>query len=137
MQVSKDVALKVWALAFGSKEWAVDCFGYLMNVNDYGDFDKSRSIGPNGHTSKAYSYGWSIDHIKPTASNGPDDMNNYEPMWHGNNAEKSDRYPGFKIDSKNYTVITYRTPRGDTAYGIQDVSTGLRVDWKKDGKYFY
>lgn len=137
MQVSSEVAIKVWNYAFGNVEWATDCFGIYMNKNDYGDTERKRNNRPGNTSGKSYNYGWTIDHIKPTALFGPDDLNNYEPMWHGNNNEKSDNFPGFTIGSKQYNVISYQTPHNNTAFGIQDVASGLRVDWKKNGKYFY
>ena len=38
-------------------------------------------------------YGWEIDHIKPVALGGTDDLTNLQPLHWSNNAKKSDTYP--------------------------------------------
>jgi HNH endonuclease len=38
-------------------------------------------------------YGWEIDHIKPKALRGSDDLSNLQPLWWQNNRRKSDTYP--------------------------------------------
>ena len=48
------------------------------------------------------SYGWEIDHKKPKAQGGTDDIRNLQPLQWKNNLEKSDNYPFFstKITSR-------------------------------------
>ncbi len=38
-------------------------------------------------------YGWEIDHIKPLAKGGTDDMSNLQPLNWNNNVRKGDTYP--------------------------------------------
>ena len=38
-------------------------------------------------------YGWEIDHIKPVAKGGGDELSNLQPLWWKNNRRKSDTYP--------------------------------------------
>lgn len=40
-------------------------------------------------------YGWEIDHIKPVASGGIDDLNNLQPLQWRNNRHKADNYPSW------------------------------------------
>src|ERR1044072_2114457 len=46
-----------------------------------------------GHTSATLSYGWEIDHIKPVALGGPDDILNLQPLQWENNRHKGNAYP--------------------------------------------
>jgi hypothetical protein len=40
--------------------------------------------------------GWEIDHIKPVALGGNDDISNLQPLQWQNNRSKGNNYPGFK-----------------------------------------
>ncbi len=65
-----------------------DRCGAFIRWSSYGVTDK------NGD-------GWEIDHIKPVAKNGGDELNNLQPLQWQNNRKKGDDYP-----ANNYCMIS-------------------------------
>lgn len=134
MTIDRNTAMKLWNDVFGNQLWASDCFGIYIYRDDYGDYDKKR-LSPSG-SGKSFNYGWDIDHIRPKSDyvnqNDADFWNNFEPMHHSNNQEKYDNYPQFTIGSTQYKVVNCDVCQsyGVKGYGIVNVSTQQRVDWK-------
>lgn len=67
--------------------------------NDYrkdacGMWMKKSSYGTEGE------YGWEIDHIRPVAKGGTDDLSNLQPLHWQNNRGKSDNYPNWSCTVK-------------------------------------
>lgn len=46
-------------------------------------------------------WGWEIDHIKPVAEGGSDDLSNLQPLLWENNRHKSDNYPRWTCEVKS------------------------------------
>lgn len=42
---------------------------------------------------KQEEYGWEIDHVKPVAKGGNDEISNLQPLFWKNNRRKDDNYP--------------------------------------------
>jgi hypothetical protein len=136
MKPSKELILKLWKDVFGTNLWAIDCFGTWIYRDDYGNTNTTR-IRPNGN-GKRYNYGWNIDHIFPISRNGKDAMNNYEPMHHVNNRNKSDDL-SFKIGDIPYRIVKCDLCGSNGLYGkgIINQRTGKRVDWKGVQQRYY
>ena len=57
-----------------------DYCGALMQWDKYGD-------------TEMFGLGWEIDHIKPVALGGNDDLSNLQPLQWQNNRNKANKYP--------------------------------------------
>lgn len=58
--------------------WRRDITGHAMKFSEHGNEGE---------------YGWEIDHIKPKAKHGSDELSNLQPLWWSNNRSKGDTYP--------------------------------------------
>jgi|SRR3989338_537222 len=78
----------VWKKAESSNVFgsAKDVCGASMRRSKYG---------------KTEQWGWEIDHIKPVALSGLDDLSNLQPLQWENNRGKSDNYPKWSCSIKN------------------------------------
>ncbi len=50
---------------------------------------------------KTEQWGWEIDHIKPVAKGGTDDLSNLQPLQWENNRKKGDDYPNYSCAIRN------------------------------------
>ena len=49
---------------------------------------------------KTEQWGWEIDHVKPVAKGGTDDLNNLQPLQWENNRHKGDDFPDWNCKVK-------------------------------------
>jgi hypothetical protein len=63
---------------YNPNEYRKDSCGAWMKRSEYG---------------QTTNYGWEIDHIRPVAAGGTDDMANLQPLFWKNNRHKSDSWP--------------------------------------------
>lgn len=59
--------------------WRHDICGKVMKLSEYGNTNSQ--------------HGWEVDHIKPVATGGSDDLSNLQPLQWDNNRRKGDTYP--------------------------------------------
>lgn len=59
--------------------WRRDLCGVVMKRSDYGVTQSD--------------YGWKVDHIRPVAKGGRDELSNLQPLQWENNRRKGDTYP--------------------------------------------
>lgn len=64
-----------------SKVYRKDKCGAKIKRNEYGNVNSK--------------LGWEIDHIKPLAAGGTDDLYNLQPLQWENNRHKGDNYPNW------------------------------------------
>lgn len=84
--VDLSVKLQVWVKAqpiIGQDPslWRSDACGGIMRFTDHGDTNSK--------------FGWEIDHMKPVALGGTDDIANLQPLHWENNRKKGDNYPWY------------------------------------------
>jgi 5-methylcytosine-specific restriction endonuclease McrA len=60
-------------------EWGYDICGKPIKYSEHGNINSD--------------VGWEIDHIKPTAKGGSDNLDNLQPLQWENNRAKGDNYP--------------------------------------------
>ena len=64
---------------FDPRIWRYDCLGNPIKFSEHGNTNSE--------------HGWEIDHIKPVARDGTDDLLNLQPLqWHANRT-KGDQWP--------------------------------------------
>jgi hypothetical protein len=71
----------------GFPSFRKDVCGTSMLNSKYGD--------------RSSQFGWEIDHIKPVAKGGTDDISNLQPLQWENNVHKGDDYPRWYCKVKN------------------------------------
>ncbi|MEQ9444395.1 MAG: HNH endonuclease signature motif containing protein [Rhodospirillaceae bacterium] len=63
---------------YDNSVWRRDKCGHAIKYSEHGKQGK---------------FGWEIDHVKPVAKGGSDELSNLQPLWWTTNREKGDTYP--------------------------------------------
>jgi len=63
--------------------------------------DKCSALISREKYGKTEQYGWEIDHMKPVAKGGTDELGNLQPLRWENNRHKSDNYPDWQCKLKS------------------------------------
>ena len=72
---------------YDSVQYRKDTCGAWMEYKEHGNVNSAR--------------GWEIDHVKPKAANGGDELANLQPLNWENNRFKSDNYPNWTCKVKH------------------------------------
>jgi hypothetical protein len=64
---------------YNSAIWRYDMCGQPMKYSEYGKTNSK--------------HGWEVDHVKPVARGGGDDLGNLQPLQWEDNRRKGDTYP--------------------------------------------
>ena len=87
--MKKSDAMKLWAVAFGDKEYAYDFAGRKIKKSDFGETNQ---------------VGWNVGFMHPLELGGRDYDGNTIIMHHNTIEEKALNYPDFECLNKKYTV---------------------------------
>ncbi len=100
--MSKYNTIDVWNKCYGNADEVYDYAGRLMK--------KSACGNPNSK------YHPTLDHIRPLSKGGSDVLDNIVVCHRDTNAEKSDKFPAWKINVRRFHAIRVRGSR--VAYEI-------------------
>ena len=83
---STDLKRSVWNKGspipgYDAKLWRRDACNHNIKFDEHGNTSSK--------------YGWEIDHIRPTALGGTDELSNLQPLFWTNNRRKGDTYPWY------------------------------------------
>ena len=92
---------QVWQKTVGSVSQGQDAAGAIISFSQY------------GNTHDELNHGWEIDHIKPRALGGSDDIGNLRALHWQNNRSKGDNYPEYTavVSSENGRNVSKRVAR--------------------------
>lgn len=102
MKLNHENAMKLWNERYGKANKVIDFAGREIDKGSYGNRNSR--------------FGWNLDHIVPQSNGGNDSESNLLICHILTNDEKSNHFPTFKANNKNFEIV-----KVDEVYEIREI----------------